>query len=105
MNWLEPNAPAYRFYNNELVEIHLEKSLNKVTLLGLNDEEALVRKNVELLLAKKPALNMLLWGEKGGGKSTLVRILARDYAGRGLRVIEFCDTNFYNIYNRIVLVY
>jgi len=57
-------------------------------LLGIEKQKKLVEDNTRQFLAGYPANNMLLWGTRGTGKSSLVRALLRAYAGRGLRVVQ-----------------
>lgn len=49
--------------------------------------ERLVR-NTEQFLRGSPANNVLMTGARGTGKSSLVKALLHEYAGRGLRLIE-----------------
>ena len=44
--------------------------------------------NVRQFLAGKPCNNVLLWGARGTGKSSLIKALLNEYAERGLRLIE-----------------
>ncbi len=44
--------------------------------------------NTERLLAGYPALNVLLYGGRGTGKSSLVKALLHEYGDRGLRLVE-----------------
>ncbi|HSM82797.1 MAG TPA: ATP-binding protein [Nodosilinea sp.] len=44
--------------------------------------------NTLALLRGYPALNVLLYGSRGAGKSSLVKALANEYAPQGLRLIE-----------------
>lgn len=50
-------------------------------------KEELVR-NTAQFVAGAPANNVLLWGERGNGKSSCVKGLLRLFAPRGLRLIE-----------------
>ncbi len=62
--------------------------------LGLDDlrevdrQKAELVRNTEQFLAGRPANNALLWGARGTGKSSLVKAVLNEYAGRGLRLIE-----------------
>jgi hypothetical protein len=47
-----------------------------------------VEDNTRQFLAGYPANNVLLWGSRGTGKSSLVRALLNTYAGEGLRIIQ-----------------
>ena len=44
--------------------------------------------NVRQFLAGRPCNNVLLWGARGTGKSSLIKALFNEYAERGLRLIE-----------------
>jgi uncharacterized protein len=50
-------------------------------------KEELVR-NTAQFVAGRPANNVLLWGERGTGKSSCVKGLLKIFAGQGLRLIE-----------------
>jgi uncharacterized protein len=57
-------------------------------LIGYEQQKATLIKNTESLLAGKPALNILLYGGKGTGKSSLIKGLLNHYANSQLRLIE-----------------
>jgi len=57
-------------------------------LLGIDEQKQIVEENTLQFLAGLPANNILLWGSRGTGKSSLVRALLNQFAGRGLRVIQ-----------------
>jgi predicted AAA+ superfamily ATPase len=57
-------------------------------LLGIDEQKWVVEENTRQFLAGLPANNCLLWGTRGTGKSSLMRALLNNYAGRGLRVIQ-----------------
>ena len=57
-------------------------------LLGIDRQKGAVDENTRQFLAGLPANNVLLWGTRGTGKSSLVRALLHRYAPEGLRVIQ-----------------
>lgn len=57
-------------------------------LLGIDPQKRVVEENTRQFLAGYPANNILLWGTRGTGKSSLVRALLHSYAPKGLRVIQ-----------------
>ncbi len=57
-------------------------------LVGYEAERRLVAANTERLLAGLPAHDVLLYGDRGTGKSTTVKALLRTYGGRGLRLVQ-----------------
>jgi predicted AAA+ superfamily ATPase len=57
-------------------------------LVGIDDIRDEVIRNTAQFVASLPANNVLLWGERGCGKSSLVKGLLRLFAPRGLRIVE-----------------
>jgi predicted AAA+ superfamily ATPase len=57
-------------------------------LLGVDRQKEDVVRNTRQFLLGLPANNILLWGTRGTGKSSLVRALLPEFACRGLRVIQ-----------------
>lgn len=57
-------------------------------LLGLERQRAALERNVRQFIAGRPANNVLLWGARGTGKSSLIKALPGAYADRSLRLIE-----------------
>lgn len=51
-------------------------------------EQAVVLKNTEGFLQGYPANNIILYGNRGTGKSSLVKALLNEYAPRGLRLVQ-----------------
>ncbi|HEY7066964.1 MAG TPA: ATP-binding protein [Chloroflexota bacterium] len=57
-------------------------------LVGYEAERDLLLRNTEHFLAGYPANNVLLYGDRGTGKSSTVRALLTAYGERGLRLVE-----------------
>ncbi len=57
-------------------------------LVGCEKEHALIIENTEQFLGGFPAHNMLLYGDRGTGKSSTVKALLNRYDVRGLRLVE-----------------
>jgi predicted AAA+ superfamily ATPase len=57
-------------------------------LLGIEEQKRVVERNTRQFLAGVPANNVLLWGTRGTGKSSLVRALLRAHASEGLRIVQ-----------------
>lgn len=57
-------------------------------LVGYERERALVEQNTAQFLAGFPANSVLLYGDRGTGKSSTVKALLNEHAAHGLRLIE-----------------
>ena len=57
-------------------------------LVGIDRIRDEVLRNTAQFVAGLPANNVLLWGERGCGKSSLVKGLLKPFAGQGLRMVE-----------------
>ena len=57
-------------------------------LVGLDAQRARVVANVTQFVAGLPANNMLLWGARGTGKSSLVHGVLNHFSDQGLRLLE-----------------
>jgi predicted AAA+ superfamily ATPase len=57
-------------------------------LVGIDRIRDEVVRNTAQFVAGLPANNVLLWGERGCGKSSLVKGLLKPFAGQGLRMVE-----------------
>jgi hypothetical protein len=57
-------------------------------LVGIDEQKALIDRNTRQFVSGLPANNVLLTGSRGTGKSSLVKAVLNEYAGKGLRLIE-----------------
>lgn len=57
-------------------------------LVGIENIRDEVVRNTAQFVAGLPANNVLLWGERGCGKSSLVKGILKPFAAQGLRIIE-----------------
>ncbi len=57
-------------------------------LLGIERQKQALVDNTRAFLQGYPANHALLWGARGGGKSSLVRALLNDLAEEGLRLVQ-----------------
>ncbi len=68
------------------LEVNLDLRLDD--LIGIGRQRDLLAANTQQFVDGLPANHVLLWGARGTGKSSLIRALLAEYAGRGLRLIE-----------------
>lgn len=62
-------------------------------LIGIDHQKQTLDRNTRQFLAGYPANNVLLWGSRGTGKSSLIRALLHAYGSQGLRIIEVSRAN------------
>jgi uncharacterized protein len=75
-------------WQGQLLGIAYPDRVRIENLIGYEQQQATLIKNTASLLAGKPALNILLYGGKGTGKSSLIKGLLNYYADSQLRLIE-----------------
>ncbi len=61
---------------------------NLADLVGVDDIRDDVVRNTRQFVSGLTANNVLLWGERGCGKSSLVKGLLKPFASQGLRIVE-----------------
>ncbi len=57
-------------------------------LVGIERQKNAIKYNTERFLEGLPANNVLLWGARGTGKSSLIKAILNTYYEKGLRIIE-----------------
>ncbi len=84
---------AFRWQEGQFAGVAHPDPIRLRSLVGYKIPRAALLKNTEALLAGYPALNVLLYGSRGTGKSSLVKSLVHEYGDRGLRLIEVGKAN------------
>lgn len=86
------SAPAFRWDVSRgpgrVVAISQPARFEIENLLGVEDAVSRLIENVEQFLAGLPYNHVLLYGERGTGKSSAVRGLLARYEAKGLRLVE-----------------
>lgn len=80
--WRHENGRARLQAVRQLSRIRLDD------LQCLDRQKQSIRRNTEQFINGLPANNVLLWGPRGTGKSSLIKATLNEYAERGLRLIE-----------------
>lgn len=80
--WRKRGARGWLDAVQHVSQIHLED------LQHIERQKAVIDRNTQHFLNKKPANNVLMTGARGTGKSSLVKAMLAAYADNGLRLIE-----------------
>jgi hypothetical protein len=85
-------ALAYRWRRagngGALRPVHHPHVVSLDDLLCIDRQKAEVVRNTRQFVTGRPANNVLLWGARGTGKSTLIKAVFNAFATQGLRLIE-----------------
>lgn len=88
LDWRVTRAAVWRPRAGCLRPVQRLDAVRLDDLLGIDRQKQALQQNIERFLTGQPANNMLLWGSRGTGKSSLVKALLNQYAESNLRVIE-----------------
>ena len=82
---------AFRIKDGDELVFEPVKNMDNVMLddlIGYETQKAKLLENTEAFIAGRPANNVLLFGDRGTGKSTSVKAIANQFWGDGLRMIQ-----------------
>lgn len=88
IDWRSTTAAVWRSNRHFLKPITQVELIAPDSLLGIDEQKALLYKNTENFLRGKPSSHALLWGARGVGKTSLIKTLLTRYHSYGLRIIE-----------------
>jgi hypothetical protein len=84
---------AFTFENNALLPVYSPSNVELSDLKNYEEEKKIVSSNLENFLAGLPYSNMLLYGERGTGKSSTIHAMLNRYYKDGLRLVELSKEN------------
>ena len=79
--WRAQNGTGY------LVPVEHPHLVDSTDLIGINSQWTALDRNTRQFLQGLPANHVLLWGDRGTGKSSLVKAMLECYADKGLRLV------------------
>ncbi len=86
------NVTAFRWRKQhgqgEFQAIYRPHQIDLQDLQGIDLQKQICIRNTQQFLRRLPANNILLWGARGTGKSSLIKALLNEYSHQGLRLIE-----------------
>ncbi|MDR1956315.1 MAG: ATP-binding protein [Treponema sp.] len=79
---------SFRWADSALRPVLNPDPVRLSSLAGYEEQRGVVMANTLRLLEGKPANNLLLYGDRGTGKSATVKAVCNEYAQQGLRLLE-----------------
>ena len=94
VDWAQVDAAEWRYAGDvgRLCPHPRVDGVSLADLLGIERQKQAIDRNTRQFLAGLPANNVLLWGARGSGKSTLMHALLNAYRERGLRLVQIDKT-------------
>ncbi len=81
-----------------LVGVENPDPIRMEDLVGLKDQQEEVLRNTRQFVAGLPANNILLYGDRGTGKSSTIKSLIHIFGSEGLRLIEISKHDILNLH-------
>jgi len=99
VDWSQQQAAIWRAhgFGHVFHAASLDTRLTLDDLRGIDHQKQAIALNTRQFLAGLPANNVLLWGARGTGKSSLVHALVSRYAVDGLRMVEVSRSDLVGI--------
>lgn len=82
------SAGMFRVENGEIIPVEAADTISLDTFIGYEEERQKIIDNTQALVDGRPALNALLCGDAGTGKSSTVKAVANRFFSEGVRLIE-----------------
>ena len=79
---------AFRWWSQRLIPVKHPDLMDIADLIGVDRQIEELNRNTRQFLRGLPANHVLLWGDRGTGKSSLIKGILHRYAPDGLRLIE-----------------
>lgn len=79
--------------------------LRLADLACIDHQKEIIQQNTLQFVAKRPANNVLLWGSRGTGKSSLIKAMLNEYGPRGLRIVEIDKHDLFDLPEIVDLVW
>lgn len=88
IKWKKNYAAIYRAKKEFLKPVKYLDDILLDDLVGIEKQKESIIINTERFLSGLPSNNVLLWGARGTGKSSLIKAILNEYKDKGLRLIE-----------------
>lgn len=93
IDWENVFAAVWRHGKNDLRAVYHVDPIQLADLVGIDSQIQRLLDNTQRFIEGKPANNVLLWGARGTGKSSLIKAIFNTFRDQGLRIIEVDKTD------------
>lgn len=90
---------AFNYSNERLIPIANVSNIKLNSLKGYKTEKKLIENNLLNFLDNLPYSHMLLYGDKGTGKSSTIHAFLNEYRDKGLKLIQLTKENLPSLSN------
>ncbi len=97
--WLKRGGRGY------LQPVPHPHGLRLADLRNIDRQKELIDRNTRQFVQGLPANNVLLWGSRGTGKSSLVKAMLTEYGDQGLRLVEIDKQDLTDLPELVELLY
>jgi predicted AAA+ superfamily ATPase len=88
IDWTTTYAAIYRAKKESLKPVKYLDEISLNDLVGIAFQKGEIINNTQRFLNNLPSNNVLLWGARGTGKSSMIKALLNEFKGQSLRLIE-----------------
>lgn len=88
IDWHNTLAAVWRQQSGQLRAVKFPDLVVLDKLVGIENQKTQLLGNTQRFLQGLPANNVLLWGSRGTGKSSLVKAMLTHFHDKGLRLVE-----------------
>lgn len=97
IDWTKTYAAIYRAKTDNLRAVRDIDPICLDNLVGIETQKEQIITNTKAFIKGKPCNNVLLWGSRGTGKSSLIKAVFNSFKEQGLRLIEISKEDLINL--------
>lgn len=97
IDWEKTHAAIWRSRTSKLKAVVDIDVVALETLIGIQRQKKEILDNTQAFVDGRPCNNVLLWGARGTGKSSLIKAVFNHFRHSGLRLIEFAKDDLHSL--------
>ncbi len=99
IDWDHIDAALWRHAKQTLVPVRKVDPIRLHDLVGIDKQASALIRNTKRFVTHQPANNVLLWGARGTGKSSLIKAILNEYKSQRLRLIQVFKHDLYDLFD------